>query len=81
MSEYRIVHAQYTKRGFCKTEEIYQYNYGNVLRLIDFPDLPYSFEMHFAPVGSEEAMPMVGTDGEVEIPNDYLEDSTDILAW
>lgn len=81
MSEYRIVNALYSKRGYCKTEDIYQYNYGNVLRLIDFPELPDSFEMHFAPVGGTEAMPMVGTNGEVDIPDDYLQDATDILAW
>lgn len=47
MSENHIVKAQYSKRGFCRTRAIFQYNYGQVLKLEGFPEgiLPAAYEV------------------------------------
>lgn len=59
----------------------YQWDYGQVLR-IEGINLPYSFQTHFSNqprVGT--AKTFIGTDGAVEIPDEYLITGKTIYAW
>lgn len=63
------------------TAERYQWNYGQVLR-IDGINLPHSFQTHFSNqprVGT--AKTFIGTDGAVEIPDEYIITGKTIYAW
>lgn len=59
------------------SESLYQYDYGMVLNL-DGIELPSSFECYFDTTGSDEAIPAIGTDGRVAIPNDCLSRPGDV---
>lgn len=63
------------------TAERYQWDYGQVLR-IEGINLPHSFQTHFSNqprVGT--AKTFIGTDGAVEIPDEYLITGKTIYAW
>ena len=82
MTEYRIVTAKYDPSGVSATDPIYKGNYGNVLRLVDFPEgmIPETFEMHFS-VGSGNAKTQIGTNNEVQILDECLTKAVPITAW
>lgn len=82
MTEYRIVTAKYDPSGVSVTEPIYKGNYGNVLRLVDFPEgmIPETFEMHFS-VGGGNAKTQIGTNNEVLILDECLTKAVPITAW
>lgn len=52
-------------------ESVYQYDYGLVLNL-DGIELPTYFDCYFEVLGSDEAIPAVGTMNRVAIPNSCL---------
>lgn len=63
------------------TAERYQWDYGQVLR-IEGINLPHSFQTHFSNqprVGT--AKTFIGTDGAVEIPDEYIITGKTIYAW
>lgn len=63
------------------TAEIYQWDYGQVL-CISGITLPYSFQTHFSnEPRSGTAKPFIGTDGEVDIPDEYIITGKTIYAW
>ncbi|MBM6776022.1 collagen-like protein [Collinsella tanakaei] len=49
-------------------------------RFVIVEDNPTS-EVHFATVGSDEALVVQASDGEAQIPNSLLQDGVDILSW
>ena len=61
--------------GVC--ESLYQYDYGIVLTF-DGIELPESFECYFETTESDEAIPAIGTDRRVAIPNDCLTRAGDV---
>ena len=81
MADNHIVNVRYHKNGFFMTRAVFQYDYGQVLKLEDFPDLPDAFEMHFAKKGSDESVTQIGLDGEVTIPDALLVESGTVSCW
>lgn len=81
MADNHIVNVRYHKNGFFMTRAVFQYDYGQVLKLEDFPDLPDAFEMHFAKKGSDESVTQIGLDGEVAIPDALLVESGTVSCW
>lgn len=81
MTESRIIPVLYAHRGKFRTRPVYQYDYGQSLRLQGFPSLPSAFEVHFAISGSTEATTQIGMDGIVPIPNSLLTQTTNVVAW
>lgn len=63
---------------------LHQWDYGQTLE-ISHPELPAMIEVHFAPVGGQDAIVRVveGTAGvaEVHIPDVLLEQPRPVLAW
>ena len=58
------------RTGVC--ESVYQYDYGMVIVLDGIDDLTGSFDCYFSTSGEEEAIPAIGTDNRVAIPNNAL---------
>ena len=58
------------RTGVC--ESVYQYDYGMVIVLDGIEDLTGSFDCYFSTSGEEEAIPAIGTDNRVAIPNNAL---------
>lgn len=82
MSENRIVTATYDPSGRSVTEPVYKWNYGNVLKLEEFPEgfLTDVFEVHFS-IGSGKSKTAIGTNAAVNIPNICLEKFGTVTAW
>ena len=79
--ENHIIVAGYDPRGRTKTRPVYQYDYGQKLKLNGFGDvLPNTFEMHFA-ISSKETVTVIGQNGEVDIPDECLLGKATVQAW
>lgn len=57
------------RKGVC--ESVYQYDYGMVIA-IDGIDFTNDFDCYFSTTGQDEAIPAIGSDNRVAIPNDCL---------
>lgn len=79
--EYNIVTATFDESHFAITSVLYQYNYGNILVFEGIENLPEYFEVHFANKGDETTRTQIGHDGQVEIPDEYLETGKQIIAY
>lgn len=84
---HHVLVAEYSRSGISQARPEnpedhgpYQFDYGQLLRLDSFPDLPQSFEMHFG-IGMGQAVTRIGTDGVVGIPDICLERYGKISAW
>lgn len=80
-TENRIIPVLYAHRGRFRTRPVYQYDYGQALRLEGFHSLPSAFEMHYGAPGSEEAITQIGMDGIVPVPDSLLQQSGPVTAW
>ena len=76
-----IVNVRYHQNGFFMTRAVFQYNYGQMLDLSEFPNLPDTFEMHFANKGDPQSTTQIGTNGMVKIPDTYLTKAVTISCW
>lgn len=76
-----IVSVRYHQNGFFMTRAVFQYDYGQVLDLSEFPNLPSAFEMHFATKGDPESVTQIGLDGMVKIPDILLEKAATVSCW
>ena len=66
---------------FVETEGLRQWDYGQVLVITGIPELPSYFETHFAGKGDAETITMLGQHGRVDIPNELLEKSGNVVAY
>ncbi len=62
------------------TDPLYQWDYGQVLRLTG-ADLPEAYEVHFALATSGEAIVMIGGADGVAIPDQLLDQVGQLHAW
>ena len=76
-----IINVRYHKNGVFMTRAVFQYDYGQVLKLEEFPNLPDAFEMHFAMKGEERSVTQIGLDGIVQIPDMLLQNTGAISCW
>lgn len=76
-----IVTATFNASHFAVTPSIYRYNYGNILVFEGIENLPTYFEVHFANRGDKTTTPWLGQDGQVTIPDDYLQTGKQIVAY
>lgn len=58
-------------------ESVYQYDYGMVM-VIDGLDFTNNFDCYFSTAGEDEAIPAIGSDNRVVIPNDCLTRAGDV---
>ena len=80
MAENHIVVAEYSKNKYFCTRAVTRYDYGQILQLSGF-DLPNAFEVHFASCFGTEAKTVIGTNNEVDIPDEYVDQNATIKAW
>ena len=86
MGEHHILVANYSNDGYSKAKPAsgrkgpYQYDYGQVLQLEGFIDLPQTFETHFS-VGNNKSVTMIGADGLVEVPDQCFTQYGTVTAW
>lgn len=85
--EHHILIAAYSDSGHSMARLLnpnepgpFQYDYGQVLRLDGFDNLPFAFEMHFG-VGNGKSVPVIGQGNEVEVPDMCLLRHGTITAW
>lgn len=78
-----IIRARFIPEGKnqLETDAIYQYNYGNILDVSAIDGLPQSFEVHFCNKGDDEAPASVGLNGQVEIPDAFLQTGEYVYAY
>ena len=76
-----IVKALYHIQGRFRTEPVYQYDYGQILRLSGFPNLPQAWEIHFSNDQFGVSTTQIGTGEEVIIPDIYLTTGKTVYAW
>ena len=83
MAEYHIIETGYLEGGRSRTRAAYQYDYGQILRLVDFPEgmIPGAFEMHFSSDGTGESVTVIGSEAEAIIPDALLKSPGSIWAW
>lgn len=82
MAENVIIAYYQRYRGCCDTAPVTQYDYGQVLKFEDFPELPEYFEVHFAnDPKSGRATTMIAHNGEVVVPDNLFTRGLDAFAW
>ena len=67
-------------RTLVKTSPLYQYDYGQILRLVGVV-LPVSYEVHFSNTQHGNSITMIGDADGVEIPDICLASGSDVYAW
>jgi len=75
-----IVTASVTCAGRTKTRPLYQYDYGQVLKLTGI-DLPAAYEVHFSNSEFGESTTQIGNADGVLIPDAYLQSGADVYVW
>lgn len=76
-----IVTAAFSGGRRTRTEHLWQYDYGQVLRITGL-ELPETFEVHFSNTRDRgSAKTSIGTAEAVSIPDEYLTSGADIYAW
>jgi len=63
------------------TEPLFQFDYGQILDLSEIEGLPTSFEVHFCNKGDSDAPASIALNGQVEIPDVFLETGKYIYAY
>lgn len=81
MADNHIIVAPYCEDYKTKTDPVYQYDYGQVLQLDGFENLPDPFEMHFASDINGESLLAIGEDGIVAVPDECLMRRQPVYAW
>ena len=78
-----IVKAAFGGLRSAQTRHLMQYDYGQVLQIIGLEGtLPETFEVHFSNQKTGgSTITMVGTDGQVDIPDELLLTGADVYAW
>lgn len=74
--------ARFLNGSHCvTTEPLWQWDKGQILVLEEI-DLPFSYQVHFSNEALHgEAIPQVGSDGQVDIPNEMLTSGAPIYFW
>lgn len=79
---YNRIPVTFRSSGRASTEEInYQYDIRQVLVIQGVDGLPERFRVDFCNEGDSTTKPMIGTNGEVEIPDEYLRTGKTVKAY
>ena len=80
--EYNKIPVTFHKRRRTTTEEInYVYDIKQVLVISGIEGLPETFRVDFCNEGDEKTKPMLGSNGSVEIPDEYLQTGKLVKAY
>lgn len=75
-----IVTAAFSGGRKTRTDRLWQYDYGQILRIVGL-ELPETFEVHFSNDKGGTSKTSVGSNNSVPIPDEYLTSGADIFAW
>ncbi len=75
-----ILKVSFGKKKSITSKELYQYDYGQILKFIDL-QLPNSYEVHFANRPFGNAIVQIGNVNGVLIPDSCLETGLTVYAW
>ena len=75
-----ITKIAFNGERFVESKPFFQYDYGQILKFIDL-DLPQSFETHFSNYERGDAVKVMGSNYQVEIPDDLFETGLPIYLW
>lgn len=75
-----ILRAYCSGKTVIKTSPLYQYDYGQILKL-EGVTLPTSYEVHFSNTPHGNAVTMIGGVDGVEIPDISLTGGSNVYAW
>lgn len=64
------------RKGVC--ESVYQYDYGMVIAIDGIDFFTNDFDCYFSTTGQDEAIPVIGSDNRVAIPNECLTRAGDV---
>ena len=76
-----ITKAIFCKARVCRTEPLFQYDYGQILQFVVPYTLPTTYEVHFSNQVHGTAKTQIGNADGVAIPDEYLETGETIYAW
>lgn len=76
-----VTKAFFYSSKVCKTEPLFQYDYGQILQFVVPYTLPPTYEVHFSNQLHGTAKPQIGNADGVAIPDEYLETGETIYAW
>ena len=80
MTRTNIVRADAWRGDKCRTDEVWQYDHGLILKL-EGMELPTAYEVHFANDLKTPAIPKIGNADGVQIPDELLKVGRTILAY
>ena len=75
-----ILRVTFGKETRIKSKPLYQYDYGQKIKFIDL-NLPAAYQVHFSNRERGDAIPVVATTNEVEIPDSLLQTGLNIFVW
>ena len=76
-----VVNAVFRGGIACRTSPVYQYDYGMILKFHSL-DLPSIYEVHFSNTAEDgEAIPVLGNEDGVLIPDELLITGEPVYAW
>ena len=75
-----IIHVALNGEFNAETDPLWQYDYGQVL-VFDDVDLSGEFEAHFGNDMHKDAHCVIGSNNEVEIPDECLRSGKNVLCW
>jgi hypothetical protein len=75
-----ILQADYNGSNPVYTKSVYQYDYGQILKLEGI-ELPTSYEVHFSNEIEGESTTVIGDENGVAIPDVYLTTGEPVYAW
>ena len=75
-----VITATYNGTGRYKTQPLYQYDYGQLLK-INGVELPSAYEVHFSNAIHGNATTQIGNADGVSIPDMYLLSGQTVYAW
>lgn len=80
--ENNIVVASFSGEKSIVTKEKFQHDWGQKLHVVGIPELPFVFDVHFSNTKTAGiAKPWAGTDGVVDIPDEYFASGAPVYAW
>lgn len=75
-----IITANAGDKQYIKTDNVFQYDYGLVLK-IDGIQLPESYEVHFCNKSNSAAKTVMGDANGAAVPDEYLRSGEDVYAY
>ena len=75
-----ILRVSFRGKQQITAKPLYQYDYGQKVRIVDL-DLPTHYEVHFSNYERGDAITVLASSNEFDIPDMYLQSGRDVYIW